>query len=149
MRIEILWLDDDNLPALQVALQDFGCIIDRAYFLSEADRLIQDKTYDIVLLDILLAIEPEDIEIGYTPQLTDYGRKAGLAFYRRHRQRIDRMKAEVLVYSLVGGEDDIKQQFTNEGLTNENVLYKVSESGPSELLKHIERVLKNKSIVKG
>lgn len=144
MATRILWLEDDKLPAIEASLNDAGYIVDRAYSLMEGDECIDKNEYDLVLIDVLMAVEPEDIAIGYTAKITNKGNKAGIAFYRRNRQKIIDMRAAVIVFSIVSDEEEIKEEFKALGVPECNILYKTSESSVHDLLGHIERVLQSK-----
>lgn len=147
MATRILWLEDDKLPAIEVGLSDAGYIVDRAYFLAEGDEYLKKNIYGLVLMDVLMAVDPEDIAIGYNAKETNKGNKAGLAFYKRHCKTIADMSAAVIVYSVVSDEDEIREGFKGLGVPESNILYKVSESSVSDLLGHIKRVLRTRSDV--
>ena len=138
----ILWVENDLMPAIDSALRDDGYDLDHAFFLSEAEEYLAGAPYDVVIIDNLMAIEPEDIEAGYTAEETGRGNKAGLAFYRRHVSDLHEMRAGVLVYSVLGNDHAVREEFVEAGLAGENILYKVSEANTSYLLRHIDRVLK-------
>ncbi len=141
MVARLLWLEDDKLPAIEAALDDAGYIVDRAYLLSDGDALLAKNTYEIVLMDTLMPVYPGDIAIGYTAQETDKGNRAGQVFYSHHRAEFLRTNTGVLVYSIVGNDEDVKMSFVKLGLHEANILYKVSESNVKDLLQHVERVL--------
>ena len=149
MVFRILWVENDTMLALDAVIGDAGYILDHAYFLSEADELLKKNVYDVVIIDELMAIEPEDIAVGYTAVETARGNEAGLAFYRRHREDFEKMQAGVLVYSVLGKEIDVKNRFVALGLHEKNFLYKVSEANVNYLLQHVERALREKGKRRG
>jgi len=142
MAFRILWVENDAMLAIDEALRGEGYILDHAYFLSEAEDYLKKNVYDVVIVDVLMAIEPEDIAAGYTAVATLRGNEAGLAFYRRHREDFEKMRAGLLVYSVLGNEPDIKKKFMDTGLPEKNFLYKVSEANVNYLFQHIERILR-------
>ena len=142
MTYRMLWVENDPMPALAAAIREGSYLLDHAYFLSQGEEYLKENVYDIVILDILMAVEPEDIEAGYTAIETARGNEAGLAFYRRHRSDFENMRAGVLVYSVLGGGSDMKDKFVAQGLPEGNFLYKVSEANVNYLFQHVERVLR-------
>jgi hypothetical protein len=142
MIIRILWVENDIMPAIHMAISEAGYILDHAYFLSEAEEYLKTNVYDLVLIDTLMALEPEDIAAGYTALETARGTEAGLAFYRRHLKDFADMRAAVLVYSVLGNEPDIVDKFATLGLDRANVLYKVSEANVNYLSQHIDKALR-------
>jgi CheY-like chemotaxis protein len=139
----ILWVEDDAVLALEAALGDAGYIVDHAYFLSDAEECLKAHVYDLVVLDVLMAIEPEDAAIGYTAMETAGGNEAGMVFVRRHAQDFKRRNTGVLVYSAIGDESDVTAKFVDLGVPADNVLYKVSQANVVYLLENIDKILRN------
>jgi len=142
MALRVLWVENDTMPAIDTAIREGGYLLDHAYFLSQAEEFLKSNIYDVVIIDILMAIEPEDIEAGYTAVETVRGNEAGLAFYRRHRRNFEKMRAGVLVYSVLGRESNMKDKFVALGLPQQNFFYKVSEANVNYLLEDIAKVLR-------
>lgn len=141
MTYRVLWVENDPMAAIDVAIREADYILDHAYFLSEAEDYLKQNVYDVAMIDILMAVEPEDIEAGYTGVETAGGNEAGLAFYRRHRADFERMGAGVLVYSVLGTDSEMKGKFVELGLPEENFVYKVSYANVNFLLERMERAL--------
>ena len=87
----ILIVEDDPMQREQYALylrsEEGGSHeVDEAKSATEAVGLTTKKTYDLILLDIMLAYEPEDDANAEIDDFeVDYGRKLGVYVYRKVR----------------------------------------------------------------
>jgi CheY-like chemotaxis protein len=85
--MRILWLDNDRIfirPLLR-RLRGEGHVVDHVTTAAEAlSKLAQPgPMYDVIILDVMLSVTPEDEAHGLSAGATNSGRQAGLVFYRR------------------------------------------------------------------
>lgn len=149
MSLRILWIEDDNLPAVREAITDEGYTLTVAESLHQAEELVTKNRYDLVVLDVMMAISPEDTAIGYTYEEVEGGSTAGLAFYRRNRQRLEKTGAEVVVLTILGDNAKLKDRFLAAGLDKDAFWNKVTDSNISLLLQHIEDVFRRSGRLSG
>jgi CheY-like chemotaxis protein len=88
---KVLIIEDDPMLLEQYAIYlrspaGGSHAVEQAKSATKAVELIKRNSYDLVLLDIMLAYEPEDeLNPDINDQEVDYGRKMGLYVYRTIR----------------------------------------------------------------
>lgn len=140
----LLWIEEDYLAAFEAALGAKGYTIERAFFLSNAVACLEKEKYDLILLDVMIPIEEEDVELGFTGANTSGGDRSGLEFFRRYCTRLKTLDVPVLVYTICGDDPKVKQDFVDLGLPPENYVDKVSASNVNDLIAHVERILRHR-----
>jgi CheY-like chemotaxis protein len=88
----ILLVEDDPMQRREYArylrsTDGGGHEVDEAKSATQALQLAHEHAYDLVLLDIMLAYEPEDeANSEIVDSVVDYGRKMGVYVYRKIRE---------------------------------------------------------------
>ena len=143
----ILWLEEDYLEAFEAALQSKGFSVTRAFFISDAVKQLEESRFDLLLLDVMIPIEDQDIRLGFTKSTTAGGDRSGIAFYQKYRDKLNSEGIQVLVYTILGDNDETKQAFVDLGLKPENYIDKVSSSNVNDLIQHVEKALRRSTPV--
>jgi CheY-like chemotaxis protein len=146
----VLWVEEDYMDPFESALELKGYEVVRAFFLSEAIEELKKGPFDLVLLDVMIPIEDEDVDLGFTYESTKGGTESGLAFYQWLRAELGAgKKTRVLVYTILDDDVDVRRRFIELGLLEENYLSKVNTSNVNDLIWQVERVLRYKRPVTG
>jgi CheY-like chemotaxis protein len=144
MSKNILWLDNDpaqiggHVSFLRDQPEPYDIIV--APTITEAEKALADKNYDLLILDAMIPTVSEEEEKAYPPDQTQRGLKTGLAFYIRHQQRLKKVNSKVLVLT-ARIDPDIKQGFAAAGLAPEHIVEKAEIGKVDDLLEKIEEVL--------
>ena len=138
----VLWVD--NEPAyvypFRVALEEEGYNIILARTLSEAESFILREDLALVILDVMMPVTELDLAIGYSPDMTLEGSKAGLAFYRRHQQLLASRQIPVIILT-VRIDRRISDDFVAAGLARRNILTKYEVHDAEVFLSRIKAVI--------
>ncbi|MFO1429509.1 MAG: TIR domain-containing protein [Candidatus Competibacteraceae bacterium] len=117
MAKKILWLDDDPAqvsPYLEI-LDDEGYSAKVVSSVTEAESLLNSDRYDLFILDVMIPTRNLDEENRFSPDETERGRKLGLYFYRKYKEKFKLNETQVLV--LTQRIDlDICDEFIKSGL---------------------------------
>lgn len=128
----VLWIDNDRAyqAPLMRALEYGGYEVAIVPTVSDAERLLNNNSYDLVILDVMIPMTEKDEEEGYSPALTSYGYKTGLAFYNRNRDLLLARGLPVIVLT-VRLDRAIQDEFVAAGLPGQCLVtkYELREVG--------------------
>jgi CheY-like chemotaxis protein len=143
---KVLWIENDYLDALHEHLAQHQFEIVRAFRVSQAEELIEQMSglLDLILLDLMMDVEAPDITRGYTAENTNEGYRTGLQFYRKNHDRIKALDIPVLVYTILGNQMDVRDEFKGLGLPEENYLDKRRTANVNLVRDQIDRVLRGR-----
>ena len=139
--IRILWIDND-IPFLRPyvnALLKRGDQVNVLASLAEAENLLMENTFDLVIIDVMVPTQTEEEKRNYPSDRSDYGHKTGLIFYNRIRHNLGEKLPAVAVMT-VRLDQDIKDEFVQNGLKPENFLTKYSVRDITRFLKKIDSI---------
>ena len=142
MKYNILWLEDDAflVNSIRGRLQEIYSVkVEQSP--ARAEKELKDGQYHLVIIDLIIAIHPEDIKLGYTPEATEKGTRTGLAFYERNRELLRKKEIQVLVYTKLGEASPAKKQFVDLGLKEQCFITQRSYKDVDYLLKQIDKFL--------
>lgn len=149
MSKRILWLDNDPayLETYEEALKESGFEVEIVTTVTAAERLIESKEYDLLLLDVMIPTKNEAEENLYPPETTDSGLKTGLLFYRRMKAKLDQLKTPVLVMT-VRLDSGILDEFVKAGLKPDNFCTKVALRERPVFIDKVKEVLSDHKVKK-
>jgi len=137
----ILWLEEDPLEFIEKALKK-EFILKRAIKISDAIRILgEDMNINVLLLDIMIPIFKEDEEYDFNPETTNRGMKSGFEFYRRFKNILEQRNIKVIVYSILGDDNEMRDAFVKLGLDQNSYLDKITNSRIDLLTKNIYRII--------
>jgi CheY-like chemotaxis protein len=112
----ILWIDNDPayLSPFKKALELLGYEVAIVTTVSDAENVVKDGSYDLVILDVMIPMTEKDEE-AYSPTLTDFGYKTGLVFYNRNRDLLLARSLPVMVLT-VRLDQGVVDEFVEAGL---------------------------------
>ncbi|MEO8383218.1 MAG: response regulator [Acidobacteriota bacterium] len=141
-RATILWVDNDpaHIYPFSLALADAGYVVTSARTLFSAAELLRLGSYDLLILDVMIPLTDEDESQAYSPEWTDCGDKAGLAFYQRHRDELVTRRVPVLVMT-VRVDLAIVEAFVAAGLPRSMFVSKMSLRDTASFLEKIRVVI--------
>jgi hypothetical protein len=143
--INILWLEEDPLDFIESAIR-MKYTLQRSFKISDAIKYLEEyETIDILLLDIMIPLYEDDEKYGFNSVNTLNGTKSGYTFFKIYNKQIKDKNIKVIVYSILGDDNGIKESFVNLGLNPENYLDKIKNCKIDVLLGHIEQVINEKS----
>jgi len=122
MAKKILWLDDDpaQVSSHLEILEDEGYSVKVVSSVTEAESLLKSDRYDLFIQDVMIPTKSLDEEKRFPPDKTDYGRKLGLSFYLKYKEKLQQDKTQILV--LTQRIDwDIRDEFIKAGLPPEQL----------------------------
>ena len=142
MSKQILWLDNDPsyLETYDEDLKESGFEVTIVTTVTAAERLVENKRYDLLLLDVMIPTKSEAEEKLYPPEITDAGLKTGLIFYRRVKGKLDEQHTPVLVMT-VRLDSGILDEFIDAGLRPENFCTKMSLRERPVFIEKVREVL--------
>lgn len=117
MAKKILWLDDDPAqvePYLET-LKDEGYLAEVVSSVTEAESLLNSDRYDLFIQDVMIATKNSDEENRFPPDKTQYGRKLGLYFFLKYKEKLQGSKTPVLVLTQ-RLDMNIREEFIKAGL---------------------------------
>ena len=112
----ILWLDNDVklIDPYVDGMRQEGYDVTAVNNVSEAEALINEKKYDLLILDVMIPLFPKE-ESDYNPGETSMGANTGLVFYKRNKDKLGKKETVVLVMT-VRLDSEIQDAFTKEGM---------------------------------
>jgi len=119
MAKKILWLDDDPAqtePYLET-LKDEGYLAKVVSSITDAESLLNlnSDRYDLFIQDVMIPTKNSDEENRFPPDKTEYGRKLGLYFFLKYKEKLQASNTQVLV--LTQRVDwNIRDEFIKAGL---------------------------------
>ncbi len=102
MAKSILWLENEKsyeTPYIR-KLQSRGFDLEVVETVTEAQRALERKRYDLLILDVMVPTRSREEEESFPPGDTDLGTKTGLYFYQRMKSKLDESGTKVLVYTV-------------------------------------------------
>jgi CheY-like chemotaxis protein len=148
MRKRILWFDNDPgiVDAYITGLRNSGYEVVVVTTVTEADRVIQQEEFDLLILDAMIPTKNEEEEKIYKPLETDTGHETGLVFYRRFKQRLADTKTPTLVMT-VRLDSAIAKKFAEEGLPTKCFKRRLEFRDGPLFLKTVRELLKNSPLI--
>lgn len=142
MKKSVLWLDNDPayLTPYVAALIERGYDTQVVTKVLEAEKLVQENRYDLLILDVMIPTKDTSEEVAYPPEATDYGLRTGLIFYRRMRERLRAAKIPVLVMT-VRLDSSILEEFKKSGLSQDFFYTKMTLREVPVFIKKIEDIM--------
>jgi len=113
---KILWLEDNFysiMSYVEVLSLEYG--VDGRRTITDARLAIEKNRYDLFIMDIMVPTKNEEEERSFPPEITEKGRKTGLIFYRREKERLDRQGTKVLALT-VSSDENLRREFLEAGL---------------------------------
>ena len=137
----ILWLDNDEffLKAHLLAMQLAGYEVKQVSTLTEGEKEINERKIRLLILDVMMPVTASE-ETNYPPSETDKGHKAGLVFYRKHKETLEEKGREVLVFT-IREDPEIREEFIESGLSPDNVMIKSKYADTSLFIRKIKTIL--------
>jgi DNA-binding NarL/FixJ family response regulator len=89
--------------------------VDGAMTVTDAERLLQAATYDLVIIDVMIPVTAAEENSAYAPSRTDSTHKTGLVFYQKHAELLQQAGTRVAVLT-VRIDDAIRREFMAAGL---------------------------------
>lgn len=144
-KTRILWLD--NQPVLNLASVDHmrsqGYTVEEVKTITHAERLLSERRYNLLILDVMIPSFDEEEERRYPPSMTDGGYRAGLVFYERHKDSLAEKGTRVLVVTN-RQDEEIFLEFMRLELPRICFATQYDCRDPEKLLARVEEVLKLK-----
>src|SRR4029079_2191271 len=113
----------------RASLEDSGFEVTTVETLSKATNLLTGGRYDLVILDVMIPTTAQDEAEGYSAEVSDFGFKTGLAFYKKNRDLMLRLGLPVMVMT-VRIDQHIVDEFVAAGLPRECMFTKYSVRDP-------------------
>jgi len=113
----ILWVDNDPayIKPFAGALRKDGFEVSIATSAGEAEKLLSNDGFGLVILDVMIPTKTDEEEQIYAPAETENGLKTGLVFYKRMCHLLAKKGIPVLVLS-VRVDREIKREFESASL---------------------------------
>lgn len=144
MAQEILWLDNDTayIDVYRKTLVDEGYAVVIVPSVSEAEAELARRTFQLLILDIMIPTTDESEEERYPPAETNHGLKTGLVFYQMHRTALEEKGTRVLVLT-ARIDTPIKQKLMAKGLPAASIIEKAEVARVDDFLARVHAVLEN------
>lgn len=138
----ILWLDNDsaNTRPYVSALSKRGDDVQVVTTISQAEDLLVNQNYDLLILDVMIPTRDAKEEKLYPFNETDEGHKTGLVFYKRMRDLLGDRLPPVLV-TTVRLDKEILDEFVEGGLHRERFSTKFAIRDVTRFLTKVDSVL--------
>jgi len=117
----ILWVDNDQAyiwPQV-VMLQQRGLVVDLAETVTEAEEMLAQYTYDLLILDVMIPVTESEERGAYPPELTEETHNTGLVFFKRHVGALNKVGTRIVILT-VRIDDAIRRHFVSEGLDKDD-----------------------------
>ena len=143
-RQNILWLDNDPgyIYGFVEALKRAGFLVDVVRSVTAAEALLRNRSFDLVLIDVMVPLTEAERDAGYSAAVTDEGHKTGLEFYRRNRETIDEHGLAVALTVRV--DKAIRDEFIAAGLPSTNFLTKLEVRDAGDFVATITKQIEGK-----
>jgi len=138
---KILWLENDegqNVGFI-VAMRQAGLDVTIARTVTEADRCLAQRRYDVVIVDVMIPVSKQERAAGYDEAATDSSHKTGLEFYRRHKDDLERQS--VVLVMTVRVDRDIRDDFLAAGLASDRFLLKLDLREAPDFVEAVQKRL--------
>jgi CheY-like chemotaxis protein len=142
----VLWLDND-IPYIRPyvnALKAKNYEVDYVASLSRAEGLLLDKSFDLIIIDVMVPTQNDSELRDYPDAETDYGHKTGLVFFNRIKRKLGKGLPPVLIMT-VRLDQEIRDEFVNSGLKAESFLTKYDVRDVGDFMKKVNRILELQS----
>ncbi len=142
MSRKILWLENDAgwVQDFKDALEQSDCEVTLLTRVSEAEKELSNKQWDLLILDVMIPTKGLDEEIDYPPSETDAGHDTGLLFYRRNREVLRKAGTPVLAFT-VRMDKEISDAFRQAGLPEDCFATKLELRNVDVFLRRIEALV--------
>lgn len=144
MSSKILWIDNDKIflvPRIY-RLQVEGYFVKQVLTLTEGLKELEKEGYDLLILDVMMPIQEEEDEL-FPPATTNFGKEAGLLFYKRYKEMIE--KKGITIFVLTIREDAaIRDKFLDAGLPEKNFMTKSEGADTAVFLARVKELLEEK-----
>jgi CheY-like chemotaxis protein len=144
MSKRILWLDND--PAYLIpfvrALQEEEYQVTVVESLTEAEESLQQDSFDLMIIDVMIPTLNSSEEARYQPEETDLGYKTGLIFYKHNREALNKSGTRTMVMT-VRLDKSIRDEFIKAGLPTDAFATKYQMSEPINFLDKVRRTLES------
>ncbi len=151
----ILWIDNDRtfLMPFVSRLEHAGHTVIRAHTISggefhlnhQEETLGADGMWDLVLIDIMMAMQDKALGDRYSAEATHNGRRTGVVFYEINRERIASLGA-VVAFLTMREDEDLKGELSVLGIPAENVRHKMDVSDTRDFQEWIEGLIQEKRL---
>jgi CheY-like chemotaxis protein len=138
----ILWLDND-LPYIQTyvnALKARDYDVSDVAHLTKAESLLAEKSFDLVIIDVMVPTQDAQEQTNYPEIQTDSGHMTGLVFYKRLREKFSDKAPPALVLT-VRLDQEIRDAFVKAGLASQNFVTKYELRDVNDFLKKIKSLI--------
>lgn len=138
-RKTLLWLDNDlgQVEIFRGGLQDDEFEVVIAVRISEGQRLIPTRKWDLLILDVMIPLEEEELE-----DYTSGGLKTGLMFLRRNASLLRERRIPVMVTTVLRDEG-LLEAFRSLGLPKTNYVSKEELETSQDLVDRIRVSMAN------
>ena len=141
MNKKILWLDNDvsyvEPYVEELELEGYATIVVKS--VAEAEELIKNNQFALLILDVMIPTTSEE-EKQYPSEMTDFGHKVGLHFYRRMKRFLDAANTRVVVMT-IRIDKDISDEFIQAGLPRDCLFTKISVMKTPEFLGKVKGLI--------
>ncbi len=144
----VLWLDNDPgyIRPFVMCLQEAAIEVDVARSALAAEKLLEARTYDLVIIDVMIPTSGEEEERVYPPVETQDGHMTGLLFFRRWQKRLREAGTSILVMT-VRIDKGIREQFGAEGLARAEFATKMELRNSMDFRRKIVGILEGRVTV--
>lgn len=135
---KILWMDNDQafLTAHKWCLVNAHYSLVHTKSLKQAEKLVSDENWDLVLVDIMMNVKADD-EHDYPPSRAENGHSAGIVFIERIKQQVEEMNGIIAVLTM-RADNEAFNRCSALGITKDRYRYKMEVSDPDDFLEWIE-----------
>jgi CheY-like chemotaxis protein len=139
---QVLWLDNDPAYIKQfvMTLEEDGYSVVVKKSVTEAERLLQEQRFDLVIVDVMIPTVSQEEEQRYPPAETDNGHKTGLVFFRKVKLLLADKQTSILVLT-VRIDEEVRKEFLKEGLPEAQFVTKMDVMETPKFMKKIESLL--------
>jgi CheY-like chemotaxis protein len=143
MAKQILWFDNDldYLVPYVSELQEAGHEVTTVGSLADADRELSTRSYDLLILDVMIPTRTAEEERTYPPDETDRGNSTGLLYYKRWHDRLKSAGTRVLVLT-VRLDSRILAAFGAAGIPKSAVARKLDLRTVEDFTTRVSQILK-------
>jgi CheY-like chemotaxis protein len=141
----VLWVDNDRaylFPYIE-ELEDQGFVVTVAETAYEAERILAERRFDFVIIDVMIPTKSDAEEEVYTPVQTNQGFQTGLVFWRRMKPLLHRHGSRVLVFT-VRLDEKIRGEFAADGLSADSFAtkFQLNDEDPLALVRRLQGLKK-------
>lgn len=146
MSKRILWIDNDRilLRAHVHRLEAEGYVVNQVFTLKEGLSELEKGKYNLLILDAMMPVREEE-KLLFHPKDTSSGRKAGLVFYNKYKEMLEKEGITVFVFT-IRGDAYIREEFLDRaGLPPQNFMTKSEGANAVIFLARVKELLGKES----